>query len=220
MGILARWAVLICLILPCGRLRCQSQQNDLSLRAAIVDQSYCHEDDEVFRVRLRIKLHFTNVSEHPVILARAVESPAIVRAAKTVQDAEKENFEYAPNVDDFPTERPASPQFGKKPDSEHFITLSPNEGYDTTVISWVFGVTTAKIPDRSGLLTKGKHLLQVGVRTWPYQWPDFESRTDVRTLKKRWRRYGNLVNGLVYSDLLVFAIPEEFDNPPCTPVSR
>ena len=84
-------------------------------------------DDESFSVRLLIKLRFTNVSDHRVILAKLVESPLLVRAAKSGQDAEKGNLEYGPNVDYFPTELPASPRFGEKPDVEHFIILAQHE---------------------------------------------------------------------------------------------
>jgi len=70
-------------------------------------------DDEAFTVRMDIKLRFTNVSEHPVILAKWVESPPIVRAARTIEDAEKGDFEYDPNVDYFPTELPPSPGLAK-----------------------------------------------------------------------------------------------------------
>ena len=140
------------------------------LSAEIVNQSYCHVDDESFSVRLLIKLRFTNVSDHRVILAKLVESPLLVRAAKSGQDAEKGNLEYGPNVDYFPTELPASPRFGEKPDVEHFIILAPHESYEATVISGVVGAAVAdKAREGSGLLAKGKHVLKFGVGTWPYQ---------------------------------------------------
>jgi len=173
---------------------------------------------DIFRItKIRKGL---DVSEHPVILAKRVESPPIVRAAKTIEDAEKGDFEYDPNVDYFPTELPPSPRFGEKPDEEHFITLAPEQSYEARVISGVFGATVAaKARKGSGLLAKGSHVLQLGVGAWPYQWPYFASSTDVKELSERWIKYGHLASGFVYSDFVPFAIPDTFDNPPCKDIS-
>lgn len=229
MRILLRCVLLTCFG-TCGPLQSQSvqleprqqttntlhQEVDLSVKAEIITQSYCHVDDESFAVRMEIKLRFTNVSDHPVILAKLVESPPIVRAARTTADAQKGDFESNPNVDYFVSELPPSPLFGEKPDAEHFVTLPPEQSYEATVISGVLGATAAaKARKGSGLLANGNHVLQLGVGTWPYQWPYFANRTNVKSLSERWSRYGHLANGFVYSDFVTFTIPNKFDNPPC-----
>jgi hypothetical protein len=173
-------------------IKAPPQEGDLSLSADIVTQRYCHVDDEAFTVKME------------------------VRAAKTVQDAEEGNFEYDPNVDYFPGDLPESPRFGEKPDTEHFVILTPHQGYEVTVASAVLGaVVTTKSRKASVLLAKGTHVLQLGVGTWPYQWPYFKSNTDVNRLSERWRNYGHLATGHVYSDFVNLTIPGEFDNPPC-----
>jgi hypothetical protein len=230
---LTDWALrtlLIVLFATCVPLQCQTardqpsqqstkplpQQRDLSVKAEIITQSYCHVDDEAVIVRMDIKLRFTNVSEHAVILAKRVESPPIVRAARTIDDAEKGDFEYDPNVDYFPTELPPSPEFGKKPDEEHFVILVPQQSYDARVTSGVFGATVAARAGKgSGLLAKGSHVLQLGVGVWPYQWPYFATTTDIKELSERWSKYGHLAYGFVYSDFVAFVIPDTFDNPLC-----
>jgi len=192
------------------------QERDLSVNAQITTQKYCHMDDDSFAVRMEIKLRFTNVSDHPVILAKRIEDPPIVRAARSIEDAKKGNFEYDPNVDFFPGKLPPSPRFGEKPDKEHFITLAPEQSYEARVVSGVFGaIAASKARKGSGLLAQGKHVLQLGVGTWPYDWPYFESSTDVRQLAERWSSYGHLANGILYSDLVPFSIPDKFDNPLC-----
>jgi hypothetical protein len=230
MRILIPCVLLTCFYVTCVPLQCQSaqdepsqrttkpihQKRDLSVKAEIITQSYCDVDEESFTVRMDIKLRFTNVSEHPVILAKRVENPPIVRAARTIENAEKGDFEYDPNVDYFPTELPPSPRFGEKPDEEHFITLAPEQSYEARVVSGVFGATVAaKARKGAGLLAKGSHVLQLGVGVWPYQWPYFASSTDVKELSERWIKYGHLASGFVYSDFVAFAIPDTFDNPPC-----
>jgi hypothetical protein len=227
MRILIPCLLLTCFYATCVPLQCQSvqdqqrtepihQERDLSVKAGIITQSYCHVDDEAFTVRMDIKLRFTNVSEHPVILSKRVESPPIVRVARTIEDADKGDFEYDPNVDYFPIKLPPAPRFGKKPDEEHFITLAPGQSYEARVVSAVFGSTVVgKAGKGTGLLTKGSHVLQLGVGAWPYQWPYFTSSRDVKELSDRWIKYGHLASGFVYSDSVAFAIPDTFDNPPC-----
>jgi hypothetical protein len=193
-----------------------AQQNDLSVNAEIAKQSYCHVDLETFSVEMEVKLRFTNVSDHTVILSRRIESPAIIRVAKTVRDAEKGDFEYAPNPDYFPNKLPSAPQFGKSPDPKRFVILALKESYESTVISGVFGaVDAAKARKGKGLLAKGDHVLQLGVDTWPYQWPHFTASADVQDVAAKWRTLGHLATGRVVSDFVHFTIPEDFKNPPC-----
>lgn len=193
-----------------------NQDRDLSLRAEIIKQSYCHVDDESFSVRIDIRLRFANVSDHSVVLSKRIEKPPIVRVAKNVEDAVSGDFEYDPHPDYFTSELPRSPRFGEKPDAKYFVTLAPGNSYEVRSSSGVIGATSAARAHRgSGLLAQGTHVLQLGVGTWPYEWPYFESSTDVKQLSERWSKYGHLANGLIYSDFVSFTIPDKFDNPPC-----
>jgi hypothetical protein len=196
-------------------------EQDLIVVADIVRQSYCRADDEAFSVKMNIRLRFTNKSAHPVILARNIESPPIIRVAKNSRDAQNGDFEYAPIVDHFPSSLPSSPSFGDSPDKQYFITLAPQQSYEATVVSGVFGAEhAAKGGKGTGLVPKGNHLLQLGVDTWPYQWPYFTNPFSAKQLSERWKAYGHLASGWVYSDFVPLAIPEQFDNTPCeTPKS-
>jgi hypothetical protein len=190
--------------------------NDLVLHAEITSQTYCHVDVETFSVQMKIKLRFSNVSDHNVILSRLIESPSTIRVAKTVDEAQKGNLEYNPVTDYFPGKLPDAPRFGDRPDPKYFITLAPKESYETTVVSGVFGaVEPTRAARTKGLLPKGDHVLQLGVGTWPYQWPYFMTSDKSEELSQRWAGHGHLARSTIFSDFAGFAIPEHFKNPPC-----
>jgi hypothetical protein len=50
-------------------------------------------------------------------------------------------------------------------------------------------------------------MLQVGVYTWPYEWPYFDVKTNSQELKQRWIKYGDLAIGLAYSDFAPLTLP-------------
>lgn len=192
------------------------REKRLSVSARIVKQSYCHNDDEVVSIRMQVALRFTNTSENPVILAKLIESPPIVRAAMNAESAERADFESDPIFDFFPTKLPDAPQFGKSPDPKYFVVLAPQETYETTVDSGVFGWTGAsQARKESGLLPKGDHVVQFGVGVWPYDWPYFARHITSDQLSKKWRKYGYLAHGFAYTNFVPFTIPEHFDNPFC-----
>ena len=176
----------------------------------------CHVDDESFVASLNLRLQFINSSGHPVILSRKIEAPPIVRAARDLQSGETGNFLYAPEVHFTVGELPNGPLFGDEPDIKLFVLLAPGEKFETLVPANVFGANDAtKTKKGNGLLAKGSYMLQVGVYTWPYEWPYFDVKTNSQELKLRWIKYGDLATGLVYSDFAPFTLPEHFKNPRC-----
>jgi hypothetical protein len=188
----------------------------LKIEAKVVGQKYCHVDSETFSVLLSLKIKFTNVSDHPVILARKIVDPPIVHVAQSIETAEKGEFEYDPNYDYFPQELPVPPRFGDAPDAKHFVVLSRTETYEAMTSTYVVGAFAVSFANKRGpFLEKGSHVLQVGVEVWPYQWPHFRSDGNTHDLELRWETYGHLANGIVYSDFVPFTIPDQFENPQC-----
>jgi hypothetical protein len=188
----------------------------LTAHVEVVNQSYCHVDDESFVASLNLRLQFINSSGHPVILSRKIEPPPIVRAARDLQSGEKGDFLFAPEVHFAVAELPNGPSFGDAPDLRLFVLLAPGEKFETLVPANVFGANdAAKAKKGNGLLAKGSYLLQVGVYTWPYEWPYFSVKTNSQELKQRWIKYGDLAAGLVYSDFAPLTLPEHFKNPRC-----
>jgi hypothetical protein len=188
----------------------------LTAHVEVVNQSYCHVDDESFVASLNLRLQIINSSGHPVILSRKIVAPPIVRAARDLQSGEKGDFLFAPEGHFAVAELPTGPLFGDAPDMKLFVLLAPGEKFETVVPAGVFGANdAAKNQKGNGLLAKGSYVLQVGVYTWPYEWPYFEVKTSSRELKQRWIKYGDLATGLVYSDFAPFTLPEHFKNPRC-----
>jgi hypothetical protein len=188
----------------------------LSVHAEVVAQSYCHNYDDMFSVFMDLKLHFSNLSGHAVILSRKIESPNIVRAARDAEAGKNGVFLYSPDPHFTVAKLPKSPSFRSIPDSKLFVILKPGESFDGLVHSGVLGAKgEATGTPVNGLLSHGSYVLQVGVSTWPYEWPYFEAATDSQMLKQRWAKYGELSTGLVYSDFVPFVIPEHFKNPRC-----
>jgi len=188
----------------------------LAAHVEVVNQSYCHVDDESFVASLNLRLQFVNTSGHPLILSRKIEPPPIVRAARDLQSGERGDFLFAPEGHFAVAELPNGPSFGNAPDAKLFVLLAPGEKFETLVPAGVFGANdAAKNKKGNGLLAKGSYVLQVGVYTWPYEWPYFDAKTSSQELKQRWIKYGDLATGLVYSDFAPFTLPEHLKNPRC-----
>lgn len=192
------------------------QAASLTVHIEVVQQSYCKDDDEAFTASLDLKIRFTNSSRRSVILSRKIESPPVVRVALNAEAAKRSEFIYAPDEHFTVTSLPNAPHFGQAPDPKLFIRLSPGESFETVVKTGVFGAYDARTATAgNGLLPKGSYLLQVGVPTWPYEWPYFNYKNDPQELKQRWSKYGDLVTGLVYTDFAPFTIPQQLKNPQC-----
>jgi hypothetical protein len=210
------------------RLSCQPRQDDAKLaarveksvtvHAEVVGQTYCQPDDEDFVVQLTLKISFTNASSKTVVLSRRVESPIIVRAARNAEAASRGDFLYAPDVH-FAMNKlpPNAPSFGPAPNPKLFVMLAPRERFGAIVKTSLFGLTQ-KSPRRNGngLLVKDTYSLQVGIHTWPYDWPNFNAKTKPEELKTRWSRYGELATGLAFSDFAPFAIRANSRPPRCS----
>jgi len=188
----------------------------LAAHIEVVNQTYCHVDDESFDAHLDLRLQFINSSARPVILSRKIEPPYVVRVARDPQAGAKGDFLYAPEDHFAVAEFPSGPSFGDAPDTKLFVLLAPGEKFETLVPTSVVGADdAAKVKKGKGLLAKGSYFLQVGVYTWPYEWPYFDVKTTSQELKQRWIKYGDLATGLVYSDFAPFTLPDHFKNPRC-----
>jgi|SRR5579862_8043553 len=189
-------------------------QELLAAHVEVLNQRYCHVDDESFVALLNLRLQFINSSDHVVILSRKIEPPPIVRAARDVQSGEKGEFPFAPEPHFTIGQLPKGPSFGDAPDTKLFVLLAPGEKFETIVPANVFGANDGT-KNKMGLLAKGSYVVQVGAYTWPYEWPFFDVKTSSRELKQRWIKYGDLATGIVYSDFASFTLPQHFKNPPC-----
>ena len=187
-----------------------SGESKMRVDGRVVGQTYCDADSRFFPVLLEISLRFTNLSNGAVILSRKIPGPVAVRVAKDLGALRIGNFEYNPTFDWTQAELPKAPSLGNAPDSELFAILSSGESFETHISAHVIGTKTR----REGLVGKGKHVLQLGVETWPYQWPWY-TPIDAHKLADQWNKYGQLVTGIVYTEPLPFTIPEKVKVEPC-----
>jgi len=194
-----------------GRSQAGTSGAALQASAEILDQRYCHSDNDSFSVLMKIRLKFRNASDHRIILARGIQSPGIIHVAKTVEDAQNKRFEYSPAIDRFTKEAVPSPSFGDSPGQKDFTILAAGESYETTVPSGVFG--TMKKTSSHGLISRGMHVIQFGVSTWPFP----TTPEEVIQLRAKWKDFGYLESDIVNTAFLTFGIPEKFVNPRCSP---
>lgn len=188
----------------------------LSVHVEVENQTYCHIDDEAFMAKIGLKLQFVNFSDHEVILSRMIEPPPVVRVARDVQAGEDGVFLAAPEGHFAVAELPKGPKLGDAPDEKLFVRLAPGERFETQSSTTVAGANDPQSAKKgNGLLAKGSYVLQVGIYTWPYEWPFFNVQSSAQQVKERWAKYGELATGMVYSDFAAFALPEHFKNPPC-----
>lgn len=190
-------------------------EKSITVHAEVVSQTYCKSDDGIFLVDMNLRLRFVNVSSTAVILSRKVESSPIVRAARSEDSASHGDFLYAPDVHPLLSKpAPDAPSFGMAPSPKLFVILAPRQSFETLARTSVIAATDAvEANGKNGLLPKGSYVLQVGIHTWPYDWPDFAAKINTRKLRMRWAKYGELATGLVYSDFAPFTIPGRFEGP-------
>ena len=180
---------------------------------AIVDkQTYCHSDNTSFVVNMDVRVHLSNTSNNTLILSKRIDSPPVVRVAKNSETAKAGQYEYAPNMDAFHGDAPAVPVFGDAPSAEDFVRLVPGESFDASVQTGVFG--TKEATSGHGLISRGAHVLLLGIDTWPYAY------NEVPGLRKKWAQFGDLQAGLVFTNFVPFMIPEKFENPRCASPKR
>jgi len=215
--------VLACSLALCFRVEAQNANRanperasvSLTARVSVIGQSYCHVDDESFAANLKLRVTFSNNAEHIIILSRKIESPTIVHVALSAEAGENGNFVYSPDAHSTVAQLPKGPRFGGTPNPKLFVLLRPGEQFETKVSVPVFGASDTAIAKRGGLLAKGSYVLQVGLQTWPYEWPYFSAEASAQDIKKRWMKYGHLAVGTVYSSFAPFTLPEHFETPRC-----
>jgi hypothetical protein len=184
-------------------------QNSLSVDLQILRQDYCHNDNELFSIFLKIRLHFINNSSTNIILSRWIKNPTMVRVAATPQLGNSGVFEDSGSYEDEFMPSTLLPSFRNVPDRGKFAVLKPRETFETTIKSVVIGTNSGMT--QKGMLAKGLHYLQLGISTWPYSSPE----NQVTRLSESWSAFGRLQTGLIYSGYTPLTIPESFSNPRC-----
>jgi hypothetical protein len=185
-------------------------ESRLRVDGKVREQSFCGGGPKLFSVTMKVGLRFTNLSKRPLILARNVQGPIAIRVAKDPEALRAGRFEYNPSLDSAVAKLPDSPQFGNIPNLEYLCILPPGEVFKTQISAVIFGSQTGK----KGLVGKGKHVLQLGLEVWPYQWP-WHKPIDAAQLADRWKEYGQLITGNIFTEPIPFTVPARATVVPC-----
>ncbi|HEY3928782.1 MAG TPA: hypothetical protein VGL89_10425 [Candidatus Koribacter sp.] len=186
----------------------QEPSHVLTVHAEVVRQAYCRVDSEFFSVRLSVRLHFTNSSPDPLILARRLEDPLIIRGARDAAAIYREDYEFNPSFEVFrPKPGGLHQRISRAPEDSKFIILAPGKTFDTLVQD---SFAAARRPT-AGFLAPGDHVLQIGVSLWPLKYRQF----DPIQLSAEWSRFGKLDTDTIFSDAVPFFIPSSFDDRAC-----
>lgn len=180
-------------------------QTDIGLKmvASVKSQSYCVVDEgnpargvgRIGSVRFDLGIHIENVSDHNIIVCKQCVDNNGVQFRKIQPDGLAGEYVYYPIFDSFGLV--AKVPTPHRPDN-NYVVLGPGDRYDKDIPSAAFITLDPKATDNSrhGMLLPGNYFFRATVITWA-QLPKLTS-----TLKLRWKKYGELADGTLASQLI------------------
>lgn len=169
----------------------------LKLTTSLLTHRFCVGDSQVSMLRLRLRLRYTNVGEHPIILNKSSNVAPTVLVSRSVADTVAGNRELIYSVDFIVAEEPGFAKTQRLLSS--YVVLRRGEFFDTTSeVSVPFAVDDQRAPN--GTITRGEHLLQIQVVTW---WESLEVQ---QQLSSKWKHRGYLWHEVVQSEPMPFSI--------------
>ena len=183
----------------------------LRLTGEVTGQCYCYTDAEVFSARLKVVLHFVNISTRNVILSRRMGSASPVIAA-TPEAASQGTFEYSFVSDSvFGSGGRPKPTFSTKPDPQRFVVVPPGGSFETPM-EVPIPIRKEDASNIAGTVSKGKHVVKLNVGTWPYR---FMRQDTIEAVRKKWSMDGDLITEYVASNFFSFSIPRDVEVKDC-----
>jgi hypothetical protein len=163
----------------------------------LINERYCYGDAEVFSVWLTLRVKYTNHTDQKLILDRGIGQAWYgVKVARNLEDLLAGRYEYNPNID-----WTESRQEKLKSDSPggHFIVLAPGETFQSEINAAV--IAQYENPKNlAGAITPGSHVLQLELSAWG-------RAEDASKFAKSWRKFGDLVTGVIRTEPLEIKIP-------------
>lgn len=149
--------------------------------------------------KLRVK--YVNRTDEKMILDREIGKTFYrEKVARSLEDLAAGKYEYNPNRSWLFAEKDKRPDTPKmdSPGSD-FVVLSPGETFEGGVNATVFAPTeNRKIS--VGVIMPGTHVLQMEISAWSHPGEQQE-------YAKAWRKFGELVTGVVKTEPLEIRIP-------------
>ena len=176
----------------------------VQLTAEILEQSYCSVNAEI-TLQLKIKLRYTNLSTHPVILYKGHD---LFFQTKIRRDADEAGQTYQVHMMNMHYFDEEFERINARSPSKVFVTLGPNQSFERQLIKGV-GVTDPANVRSSTTVFPGEHTLQLIVSTW-YQSPKLADE-----LRQQWRRKGILLSQPLTSVPLRLVVDKPAAAPRC-----
>jgi len=163
----------------------------------LISEQYCYGDAEVFAVWLRLSVKYTNHTNRKVILDRGIGKAWYgIKVARNLEDLSAGKYEYNPNIDW--TESNEEKLKSDSP-SRSFIVLAPGETFQSEInASVVAQYENSK--NFAGAIKPGSHVLQLDLSAWGHA-------EDASMFAKSWRKFGDLVTGVVRTAPLEIKVP-------------
>ena len=177
---------------------------EVQLTAELLEQTYCTVNTEI-SLQLKIKLRYTNLSPHPVILYRGHDLFFQTKLRSEPDAAGRTYQVLLLNMHYFDEE---FERISARSPSKVFVTLAPNQSFERQLIKGI-GVTDQSKERSSTSVYPGEHTLQLTVSTW-YQSPKLAEQ-----LREQWRRKGVLVSLPLTSLPLKLVVEKPTTSPTC-----
>jgi hypothetical protein len=173
----------------------------LTVVPEILSQQYCYGDADLFSVRLKLRVKYTNRTDRTLILDKEIGKAWFgVSVARSTEDLAAGKYEYNPNIDWFFSDKD---QFPKRPSLDQpgpdFTILAPGQTFESNIDTGVFAQYEGP-KDVAGSIRSGTHVLQIKLSAWNHPGNPSE-------FQKSWRLVGLLLTGEIKTGPMTIVIP-------------
>lgn len=162
---------------------------------------YCYGDAEVFSVWLKLRVKYVNRTDKTLILDREIgKAWYSEKVARNLEDLAAAKYEYNPNIDWFNTDKDKLPHKPKTDSpSPDFVVLPPGQTFESEINASVV-VQYENPKNFVGSIRPGIHVFQMELSAWNHP-------GEASEYAKSWRKFGQLVMGVVKTEPLEIRIP-------------
>ena len=162
---------------------------------------YCYGDAEVFSVWLKLRVKYVNRTDKTLILDREIgKAWYSEKVARNLEDLAAAKYEYNPNIDWFFTDKDKLPHKPKTDSpSPDFVVLPPGQTFESEINASVV-VQYENPKNFVGSIRPGIHVFQMELSAW-------NRPGEASEYAKSWRKFGQLVMGVVKTEPLEIRIP-------------
>jgi len=167
----------------------------------VVGTRYCYGDAEVFSVWLKLRVKYVNRTDKTLSLDREIgKAWYSEKVARNLEDLAAGKYEHNPNIDWFFTDKDKLPHKPKTDSpSPDFVVLSPGQTFESEINASVV-VQYENPKNFVGSIRPGIHVFQMELSAWNHPGEPSE-------YAKSWRKFGQLVTGVVKTEPLEIRIP-------------